>query len=42
MIAPGGMSVEEIYQLFPNLYDRRRSQGTKLSGGEQQLSLIHI
>jgi branched-chain amino acid transport system ATP-binding protein len=40
VIAPGGMSVEEIYQLFPNLYDRRRSQGTKLSGGEQQMLAI--
>jgi branched-chain amino acid transport system ATP-binding protein len=40
VIVPGGMSVEEIYQLFPNLYERRRSQGTKLSGGEQQMLAI--
>lgn len=39
-IAPGGMSVEEIYALFPNLLERRRSQGTKLSGGEQQMLAI--
>jgi len=32
-----GMSVEEIYELFPNLYERRTSQGTRLSGGEQQM-----
>ncbi|WP_199257749.1 ABC transporter ATP-binding protein [Paracoccus binzhouensis] len=36
-VAPGGMSVEEIYALFPNLQERRNSQGTKLSGGEQQM-----
>jgi branched-chain amino acid transport system ATP-binding protein len=36
----GGMSVEEIYALFPNLAERRRSQGTKLSGGEQQMLAI--
>lgn len=36
-LAPGGMSVEEIYALFPNLHDRRKSQGTRLSGGEQQM-----
>ncbi|MGR3198121.1 MAG: ABC transporter ATP-binding protein [Paracoccus sp. (in: a-proteobacteria)] len=34
---PGGMSLEEIYQLFPNLKERANSQGTKLSGGEQQM-----
>jgi len=39
-IAPGGMSVEEIYTLFPNLKERARSQGTKLSGGEQQMLAI--
>ena len=33
VVRPGGMSVEEIYQIFPNLRERRRSQGTKLSGG---------
>ena len=32
-----GMGLEEIYTLFPNLKDRRRSQGTRLSGGEQQM-----
>jgi branched-chain amino acid transport system ATP-binding protein len=32
-----GMSTEEIYELFPNLWERRRSQGTSLSGGEQQM-----
>ena len=37
-IAKGGMSLEEIYGLFPNLYERRKTaQGTKLSGGEQQM-----
>ena len=39
-VAEGGMSVEEIYRLFPNLYERRTSQGTKLSGGEQQMLAI--
>ena len=39
-IAPGGMSVEEIYTLFPNLKERARSPGTKLSGGEQQMLAI--
>ncbi|MBM97380.1 MAG: ABC transporter ATP-binding protein [Oceanospirillaceae bacterium] len=32
-----GVSVEEIYEMFPNLYERRFSQGTRLSGGEQQM-----
>jgi branched-chain amino acid transport system ATP-binding protein len=37
-IAKGGMSVQEIYELFPNLRERRATaQGTKLSGGEQQM-----
>ena len=35
-----GMSVEEIYAIFPNLAERRHSQGTKLSGGEQQMLAI--
>jgi branched-chain amino acid transport system ATP-binding protein len=39
-VAEGGMSVEEIYRLFPNLHERRASQGTKLSGGEQQMLAI--
>jgi len=37
VIAKGGMTLAEIYQLFPNLEDRRKSPGTKLSGGEQQM-----
>ncbi len=36
-IRDGGMSVDEIYAMFPNLYQRRNSQGTRLSGGEQQM-----
>src|SRR5205809_3554315 len=39
-VRPGGMGVEEIYAIFPNLRDRGRSQGTKLSGGEQQMLAI--
>ena len=39
-VAEGGMSVDEIYRLFPNLHERRASQGTKLSGGEQQMLAI--
>jgi branched-chain amino acid transport system ATP-binding protein len=39
-VRPGGLSVDAIYQLFPNLKERRRSQGTKLSGGEQQMLAI--
>jgi branched-chain amino acid transport system ATP-binding protein len=39
-VKPGGMGLTEIYQLFPNLLERRRSQGTKLSGGEQQMLAI--
>ncbi len=39
-LAEGGLSVERIYQLFPNLKERRGSQGTKLSGGEQQMLAI--
>ena len=39
-VAEGGMSVDEIYALFPNLNERRTSQGTKLSGGEQQMLAI--
>ena len=35
-----GMSVDEIYQMFPNLYERRNSQGTRLSGGEQQMLAV--
>ncbi len=40
MVKPGGMGIKEIYSLFPNLEERRRSQGTKLSGGEQQMLAI--
>lgn len=36
-VAEGGMTPDEIYELFPNLLERRGSQGTKLSGGEQQM-----
>ena len=36
-VAAGGMSVDEIYALFPNLKERRSSPGTRLSGGEQQM-----
>jgi branched-chain amino acid transport system ATP-binding protein len=39
-VKSGGMSLGEIYELFPNLKERRRSQGTKLSGGEQQMLAI--
>lgn len=39
-VASGGMDLEEIYTLFPNLKERRSSQGTKLSGGEQQMLAI--
>ena len=39
-VRPGGLSVEAIHTLFPNLRERRRSQGTKLSGGEQQMLAI--
>ena len=39
-VKPGGMSLAEIYQLFPNLEERKRGQGTKLSGGEQQMLAI--
>ena len=40
ILKEGGLSVAEIYQLFPNLHARRKSQGTKLSGGEQQMLAI--
>lgn len=39
-VAEGGMSVDEIFTLFPNLKERRNSPGTKLSGGEQQMLAI--
>ena len=40
VLRPGGMTLDEIYALFPNLEERRASQGTKLSGGEQQMLAI--
>jgi len=39
-IKAGGLTLEEIYELFPNLHERRRSSGTRLSGGEQQMLAI--
>lgn len=36
-LGPSGMSMEELYSIFPNLAERRRSQASKLSGGEQQM-----
>lgn len=40
VVGPAGMSVEEIYALFPNLRGRARTQGTRLSGGEQQMLAV--
>ena len=40
VVRAGGMPVAEIYKLFPNLVERKRSQGSKLSGGEQQMLAI--
>jgi branched-chain amino acid transport system ATP-binding protein len=39
-VLPGGLSLDEIFELFPNLRERLASQGTKLSGGEQQMLAI--
>jgi branched-chain amino acid transport system ATP-binding protein len=39
-VRDGGLAVEQIYELFPNLAERHASQGTKLSGGEQQMLAI--
>ncbi|MBT9599321.1 MAG: ABC transporter ATP-binding protein [Vitreoscilla sp.] len=39
-LAAGGMSVEQIYAMFPNLKERAQSQGTRLSGGEQQMLAV--
>jgi branched-chain amino acid transport system ATP-binding protein len=36
-VGSGGMSIEELYEMFPRLAERRKSQGTRLSGGEQQM-----
>ncbi|WP_409984886.1 ABC transporter ATP-binding protein [Roseateles sp.] len=37
VVRSGGMTIDEIYDVFPNLYERRASPGTRLSGGEQQM-----
>lgn len=39
-VAAGGLTIPQIYELFPNLLERRASPGTKLSGGEQQMLAI--
>jgi len=39
-VAPGGMPIDEIYGMFPNLRERRDAQGTRLSGGEQQMLAV--
>jgi branched-chain amino acid transport system ATP-binding protein len=39
-VRPGGLSLDQIFELFPNLKERLNSQGTKLSGGEQQMLAI--
>ena len=39
-VKPGGLSLDQIFELFPNLRERLTSQGTKLSGGEQQMLAI--
>jgi branched-chain amino acid transport system ATP-binding protein len=40
VVRDGGLTLEQVFELFPNLRERRRSQGTKLSGGEQQMLAI--
>ena len=40
LVGSGGLSVEEIYAMFPNLRERRATQGTRLSGGEQQMLAV--
>ncbi len=40
VIAPGGLDIPTLHTLFPNLKERARSQGTRLSGGEQQMLAI--
>ncbi|MGY3551138.1 branched-chain amino acid transport system ATP-binding protein [Bradyrhizobium sp. USDA 4472] len=40
VVRPGGLPLEQIFDLFPNLKERLSSQGTKLSGGEQQMLAI--
>jgi branched-chain amino acid transport system ATP-binding protein len=41
-VRPGGLDLERIFTLFPNLRERLASQGTKLSGGEQQMLAIAL
>ncbi|WP_315739337.1 MULTISPECIES: ABC transporter ATP-binding protein [unclassified Bradyrhizobium] len=40
VVRPGGLMLDQIFELFPNLKERLKSQGTKLSGGEQQMLAI--
>ncbi|MGY6567635.1 MAG: ABC transporter ATP-binding protein [Salinarimonas sp.] len=40
VVKPGGMTRDQVFELFPRLRERRNSQGTKLSGGEQQMLAI--
>jgi branched-chain amino acid transport system ATP-binding protein len=40
VIADGGMPIDEIYEMFPNLLERKNSPGTRLSGGEQQMLAV--
>jgi branched-chain amino acid transport system ATP-binding protein len=40
LVGAGGMSLDEIYGMFPNLKERRATQGTRLSGGEQQMLAV--
>src|SRR5512135_629800 len=40
VVRAGGLSLDQVFELFPNLKERLRSQGTKLSGGEQQMLAI--
>jgi branched-chain amino acid transport system ATP-binding protein len=40
VVAPGGLDIAALHTLFPNLKERARSQGTRLSGGEQQMLAI--
>jgi branched-chain amino acid transport system ATP-binding protein len=40
VLAEGGMALDDIYEMFPNLLERRNSPGTRLSGGEQQMLAV--
>tara|TARA_A100000164_G_scaffold379916_1_gene425658 strand:+ start:355 stop:1056 length:702 start_codon:yes stop_codon:yes gene_type:complete len=40
LLKKGGMELDEIYKMFPNLLERKQSQGTRLSGGEQQMLAV--